>query len=335
MRSLIFIFMILFTSACKKNKSLNTPFNAQDCAGSVGIAWTIAIGHNQKPLQKCIEVMEKKAYRKQAFSKDERDFLRRFYGTLSVGGQMSIFAARTGRLINHYLKGSGETYKLNPQIFRQSKTVQINIDRLKKKVRQNGCKQEKTFSKSDFQMSRQAFFYSAKDILRADSILGLYRGDLKVTAVPMKNGACKLQWRADMPWKWPTFDELYAKHGCYTCRERFPLPNLKSLITKNKKQVFRVSNGLGGELERAKGIYVEEDQARKAVSVRVEINVAYGISIPEKASEIQEKLANIAFDTAENEPSRSSISHADRFRSGNAVKSVSTLLDTRSLLERP
>ena len=51
MRSLIFIFMILFTSACKKNKSLNTPFNAQDCAGSVGIAWTIAIGHNQKPLQ--------------------------------------------------------------------------------------------------------------------------------------------------------------------------------------------------------------------------------------------------------------------------------------------
>ena len=53
-----------------------------------------------------------------------------------------------------------------------------------------------------------------------------------------------------MPWKWPTFDELYAKHGCYTCRERFPLPNLKSLITKNKKQVFRVSNGLGGELER-------------------------------------------------------------------------------------
>ena len=49
---------------------------------------------------------------------------------------------------------------------------------------------------------------------------------------------------------------------------------------------------LGGELERAKGIYVEEDQSCKSVSIRVEINVAYGVSIPEKAREIQEKLAD-------------------------------------------
>ncbi len=48
---------------------------------------------------------------------------------------------------------------------------------------------------------------------------------------------------------------------------------------------------LGGELERAKGIYVEEDQTGKAISIRVEINVAYGVTIPEKASEVQSKLS--------------------------------------------
>lgn len=48
---------------------------------------------------------------------------------------------------------------------------------------------------------------------------------------------------------------------------------------------------LGGDLERAKGIYVEEDQTGKAVSIRVEINVAFGVTIPEKASEVQAKLS--------------------------------------------
>ena len=48
---------------------------------------------------------------------------------------------------------------------------------------------------------------------------------------------------------------------------------------------------LGGELERAKGIFVEEDPSKNSVSIRVEINVAYGIAIPEKAVEVQEKLA--------------------------------------------
>lgn len=36
-----------------------------------------------------------------------------------------------------------------------------------------------------------------------------------------------------------------------------------------------------------KGIHVEQDQKSRAVSVKVEIKVAYGVSIPEKAEEIQ------------------------------------------------
>lgn len=47
---------------------------------------------------------------------------------------------------------------------------------------------------------------------------------------------------------------------------------------------------LGREIESVKGIHVEQDQKKHSVSIRVEMNVLYGISIPEKAEEIQTKL---------------------------------------------
>lgn len=47
---------------------------------------------------------------------------------------------------------------------------------------------------------------------------------------------------------------------------------------------------LGREVERVKGIYVEQDQKQHSVAVRVEIKVAHGISIPEKAEELQKKI---------------------------------------------
>ena len=48
---------------------------------------------------------------------------------------------------------------------------------------------------------------------------------------------------------------------------------------------------LGRELERVKGIHVEQDEKKHSVDIRVEINIAYGLSIPEKAEEVQFKLA--------------------------------------------
>lgn len=47
---------------------------------------------------------------------------------------------------------------------------------------------------------------------------------------------------------------------------------------------------LGREIESVKGIYVEQDGKKSSVDVRVEINIAYGISIPAKAEEIQTLL---------------------------------------------
>ncbi len=50
-------------------------------------------------------------------------------------------------------------------------------------------------------------------------------------------------------------------------------------------------NLLGRErIERIKGIYVEQDSKNHAVHLKVELNIAYGLPIPEKAEEIQTKL---------------------------------------------
>ena len=48
---------------------------------------------------------------------------------------------------------------------------------------------------------------------------------------------------------------------------------------------------LGRELEHVKGIHVEQDQKKHSVAIRVEINILYGIPIPEKAEEVQTRLA--------------------------------------------
>ena len=43
-------------------------------------------------------------------------------------------------------------------------------------------------------------------------------------------------------------------------------------------------------LEIVKGIHVDQDQKNHSVNIKVEVNVAYGICIPEKAEEIQTVL---------------------------------------------
>ena len=50
-------------------------------------------------------------------------------------------------------------------------------------------------------------------------------------------------------------------------------------------------NLLGREgQERIKGIHVEQDSKNHSVNIKVELNIAFGIALPEKAEEIQSKL---------------------------------------------
>lgn len=46
-----------------------------------------------------------------------------------------------------------------------------------------------------------------------------------------------------------------------------------------------------GSTESTSGIIAEQDNKHQSVSIKVEVNVSYGVSIPEKAEEIQSKIA--------------------------------------------
>jgi uncharacterized alkaline shock family protein YloU len=45
-----------------------------------------------------------------------------------------------------------------------------------------------------------------------------------------------------------------------------------------------------GAAEKCRGIIVEQDQKKHSVFVRVEVNIRYGVPIPQKAEEIQNKI---------------------------------------------
>ncbi|MGA8165318.1 MAG: Asp23/Gls24 family envelope stress response protein [Waddliaceae bacterium] len=52
-----------------------------------------------------------------------------------------------------------------------------------------------------------------------------------------------------------------------------------------------IDNILGRDsLEGIRGIHTEQDSNRPCVNIRVEVNICYGISIPDKAEEIQTKI---------------------------------------------
>ena len=52
-----------------------------------------------------------------------------------------------------------------------------------------------------------------------------------------------------------------------------------------------IDNLLGRDTaERIRGIHVEQDEDNHSVYIRIEVNILYGISIPEKSEEIQSKI---------------------------------------------
>jgi uncharacterized alkaline shock family protein YloU len=61
-------------------------------------------------------------------------------------------------------------------------------------------------------------------------------------------------------------------------------------ITLIEGNLFDSIMGLSGS-EGAKGIQADQDMRSHTISIKVEVNVCYGVSIPEKAEEIQTKIA--------------------------------------------
>lgn len=53
-----------------------------------------------------------------------------------------------------------------------------------------------------------------------------------------------------------------------------------------------IDNLFGRSSEGVKGVEAEQDDKNQSVNIRVEVNILYGTSIPQKAEEIQTKISN-------------------------------------------
>jgi hypothetical protein len=121
-----------------------------------------------------------------------------------LAGQLSIVARQTGLMMEHYLGGSGEDYRLHPRIFTENRKVQKMAATLRERASRTPCSSPKRFSSGTFYMP------DPSDI---DSVFGLYHGTLQLTQRAETSGACVRHFRAEVPWTWPSYSSLKAKYG--------------------------------------------------------------------------------------------------------------------------
>lgn len=80
------------------------------------------------------------------------------------------------------------------------------------------------------------------DFSNVDSVFGLYYGHL--IAQPTRVGdTIQIQWRAKVPWNWPSYTSLNEKYGDPHA-ESFQIPNASCLFLGIDGPIF-IDNGLG------------------------------------------------------------------------------------------
>jgi hypothetical protein len=198
----------------------------------LALAFTLATGVGTRDLQRRIDALEDQAISGKAFSPEDRALLSDFYRTLATGAKLTFVVRQTGRMMDHYLDGSGADYRLEPEIFQGNAKVQAQLAVLRRRAQP--CVGIKRLASPTFYMP---------DASQVDSVFGLYHGTVAVTQTLSSDAHCATHVRAEVPWSWPTYASLLQKHGSYHA-ESFPLPNLKSLLLGQQHALF-VDNGLG------------------------------------------------------------------------------------------
>lgn len=199
----------------------------------VRLAFTIGTGIGVQALQIKIEDLQSRAI-KGNFNLEDKAFLKLFYRTLAYGAQMTFLLPESARLMHHYLDRSGTTTSIDPALFIRSSRVKEEIKTIKKKILED-CTIGKVVKSDRFDMGHG---------YPIDAHFALYFGAIEGKFLSGK-GLEKIQWTADMPWKWPTYKEIKNKYGTYY-KEIFPLPNAMSLLGLGPK--LWLPNALGGEL---------------------------------------------------------------------------------------
>ena len=200
-------------------------------------ALTLDTGVGMPGLQARVTQIDHQAFEGQALSADDRESLVVLYRTMPTCGRLSVVMGQAAGLLDHHLDGTGQPYRLEPEIFLASRHVRREMATLKHHVDDAGCTSKERHRSERFYMPESS------DL---DTHYGLYWGTLEVTSAAQPDGQCTLTWTARVPWVWPSFQSLLGPQGARR-RENSAIPNMKSLIVGAEHRLV-IDNALGGHL---------------------------------------------------------------------------------------
>jgi hypothetical protein len=204
------------------------------------IAFKLATGIGVSSLQQQVVYIEKKILSKVSLSSNEKSFLNNLYTCFWKGAYLTVVLRQSAHLMRHYLSCKGGTIEINPRIFRGSRNVQIQQERLRKKILtdiNNNKTLPETYRSAKFQMADPEFY---------DSFIGLYYGTIEAKVIKEAKKHCIIKWTAIQPWEWPTYAHIKKHFGSYSTHN-FPLPNMRSIIFGDKYRLY-INDGIGAYL---------------------------------------------------------------------------------------
>ena len=204
------------------------------------IAFSLATGIGISGLQSRVDALEAKAIEGVPLTEEDKSFLGNLYACFGKGGQLTVVLRQSGRFMGHYLSKSGDDLRTAPRIFVNSRPVQEEIQGLKQRIMADLAER----GKADETYSSQTFYMGDPEF--PDARVGLYLGRVVVHPHVAKEGTVALQWRAEVPWKWPSYAALHDKFGDYHA-QCFPIPNARSWL-QGSEYCLRIDDGLGGYL---------------------------------------------------------------------------------------
>jgi hypothetical protein len=207
-------------------------------AKQAALAFTLATGVGVNSLQTQIDRLEDKCIKGQVLSESERRFLRDLYSCFAKGGK--LVAPQSSKMMHRYLSRTGEDLAVSPELFTRSTPVRKAMAEIRRQILldvNRGHAVQDAYSSETFCMGDPAYF---------DSFVGLYFGHIRAHLSGAQQDAAVLSWRAEVPWTWPTYEELVKKYGDYHA-QCFSLPNARSVLGGSEHHL-RVDDGLGGHL---------------------------------------------------------------------------------------
>jgi hypothetical protein len=204
------------------------------------MALTLATGIGVSRLQAHVDRLEQKAIEGVDLTDADRRFLKNLYTCFAKGARLTIVLRQSSQMMRRYLSKSGEDLRTASRIFVKSRPVQEQMQALREQILRD-LKQTGQITEL---YSSETFYMGDPEFL--DSACGLYFGHITVRPETTAKGTVRLEWRAEVPWEWPSYESLYKKYGDYHAQS-FPLPNVRGWL-QGPEYCLRIDDGLGGHL---------------------------------------------------------------------------------------